>query len=165
MARGGRSGLLRLAMVYTALVASLCVVVWRQSRAMDGLRGVDGLRREYAVLVAERVDLARTLERLESRSRIVAFARTELDMHIPATREVVVMPLPRGGLLASDEGSRDSLLASGEVPRGGLFASDGSNGRAERTSRVRNDIQVREAGLLTRARPEVQDPRKSEPRG
>lgn len=90
----GQKGVLRLALVYMALLASLTLVVWRQSRALDELRELDALRRDRAVLEAGRTELVRKLERLESRGHIVDFARRELGMHIPGADEIVLLRWP-----------------------------------------------------------------------
>ncbi|MFW6201437.1 MAG: hypothetical protein ACOC8B_02595 [Gemmatimonadota bacterium] len=118
--RGGR-GVLRLAFVYAILLASLTLVVHRQSRALDALRSLDELRRERAVLAATRAELVRELERLESRRHVVGVARRELDMHIPATDEIVLLPWPAVESEAAAAGGR-AAVADGRVEEAGRAA-------------------------------------------
>lgn len=89
-----QKGVVRLALVYAALLASLSLVVWRQSRTLDELRALDELRRERAVLEATRAEQVRGLEHLESRGHVVDYASRELGMHIPAADEIVLLPWP-----------------------------------------------------------------------
>ena len=88
------TGVLRLALVFTTLLASMCLVVWRQSRTLELLSALDKARTARAFREAERSELYRKIEFLESRSRIVTEAR-RLGMHVPAVGqdEIVVLPL------------------------------------------------------------------------
>ena len=78
------SGVLRLALVFTTLLASMCLVVWRQSRTLELLSALDKARTARAIGEAERSELNRKIEYLESRSRIVTEAG-RLGMHVPDT--------------------------------------------------------------------------------
>jgi cell division protein FtsL len=97
VAEGGvmrrQPGLIRIALACALLLASLSMVVWRQSRALESLRSLDRLRNERAVVEAERSELLRRLQALEGRGRVVAAARTRLGMHIPSGPEIVILPL------------------------------------------------------------------------
>ncbi|MFW6201669.1 MAG: hypothetical protein ACOC8B_03765 [Gemmatimonadota bacterium] len=131
--RGGR-GVLRLAFVYAVLLASLTLVVRRQSRALDALRSLDELRRERAVMAAARAELVRDLERLESRGHVVEIARRELGMHIPGTDEIVLLPWPEaeseavvaGGRAWSDGRADEAGRAAGGSGGGGGAGAGGS---------------------------------------
>jgi len=74
------------------LLASLGLVTWRQSRALESLERLDDARRLVSVNEAERLDLARTIQVMESRARIVPRAETELGMHTPDATEMVFLP-------------------------------------------------------------------------
>lgn len=75
-----------------ALLASLWLVTWRQSRAFEELTQLDEIRRQTSVAEAERVDLERSIQVLESRARVVPEARDRLGMHIAASTELVILP-------------------------------------------------------------------------
>lgn len=83
---------LRAGFALVALLGSLVMVPWRQSRAFEALAHLDELRRQTSVAEAERVDLERTIQVLESRARVVPDARDRLGMHTPATSELVILP-------------------------------------------------------------------------
>ena len=83
---------LRAAFAVTSLLSSLWLVTWRQSRAFEGLAALDEIRREMSVAEAERVDLERVIQVLESRARVVPEARDRLGMHIAASNELVILP-------------------------------------------------------------------------
>lgn len=93
----GQPGVIRVALGYAALLASLGLVVWRQSRALEELRGLDAVRRERAVAEAERAAVAQRIRRLESRSRVVAEAGSRLGMHVPSGEEIVILKLESSG--------------------------------------------------------------------
>jgi cell division protein FtsL len=82
----------RLALAFAALLASMSLVVWRQSRALEVLRALDSARTQRAIGEAERSELNRQIEYLESRSRIVNEAH-RLGLHVPSVDELVVLPL------------------------------------------------------------------------
>jgi len=92
----GRSGILTAALAFAALLASLSLVVWRQSRALEALRALEAVRSERAVMEAERVDLGRRKQMLESRSRVVRAAGERLGMRVPHGAEIVILPLEDG---------------------------------------------------------------------
>jgi predicted ATPase len=83
---------LRAGFALMALLVALVMVPWRQSRAFEALAHLDELRRQTSVAEAERVDLERTIQVLESRARVVPDARDRLGMHTPATSELVILP-------------------------------------------------------------------------
>lgn len=83
---------LRAAFALVALLASLWGVTWRQSRALEAMSELDEIRRQTSVAEAERVDLERSIQVLESRARVVPEARERLGMHIAASTELVILP-------------------------------------------------------------------------
>lgn len=89
----GQPGLLRVALAFAGLLASLSLVVWRQSRALETLRALEAVRQERAVAEAERSVLMQRTQVLESRSRVVAAAAERLGMHVPTGAEIVILPL------------------------------------------------------------------------
>lgn len=91
--RGGQRGVIRMALLFAAFLASLSLVVWRQSRALEVLRATDEVRRERAVVEARRTALVRELDELESRGRITRLAEQEFGMRVPRGDEIVLLPL------------------------------------------------------------------------
>jgi len=73
------------------LLGSLGLVTWRQSRALESLEDLDGVRRLVSVNEAERLDIVREIEVMESRARIVPRAEAELGMHTPDATEMVFL--------------------------------------------------------------------------
>lgn len=82
----------RAVLVVAALLAGLSTVVWRQTRALEALAELDRVRREISLARAERADVLRRIQHLESRGRVVPEARERLDMHTPTTAEIVWLP-------------------------------------------------------------------------
>jgi cell division protein FtsL len=93
----GQPGVLRLALAFAGLLASLSLVVWRQSRALEALRALDLVRQERAVLETERSLLTSRIQRLESRNRVVSVAGARLGLRIPVGGEIVVLPFESNG--------------------------------------------------------------------
>ena len=87
------SGTIRLALCFAALLGALTMVIWRQSQAFETLRALDELRDQRALAEAERSDLTRKIEHLESRATVVAAAGTRLGMRVPSAAEIVILPL------------------------------------------------------------------------
>lgn len=85
------TGTIRLALCFALLLAALALVIWRQSDVLATLRELDALRDARALAEAERADLLREIERLESRAVVVAAARSRLGMRVPAHQEIVIM--------------------------------------------------------------------------
>lgn len=83
---------LRVAAAVVTLLGSLSLVTWRQSRALETLARLDDLRRQTSLAEAERIELQRGIQVLESRVRIVPAARERLGMHLAATTEMVFLP-------------------------------------------------------------------------
>ena len=87
------NGTIRLALCFAALLAALTLVIWRQSLALATLRELDGLRDGRALAEAERSDLVRRIEQLESRAVVVSAAQMRLGMRVPSATEIVILPL------------------------------------------------------------------------
>lgn len=89
------TGTIRLALCFAALLAALTLVIWRQSIALETLRELDKLRDNRALAEAERSELMRKIEHLESRNQVVTAARDRLGMRVPLANEIVILPLQR----------------------------------------------------------------------
>lgn len=92
MRRG--NGAIRMGAACALFFASLSLVVWRQSRALDELRGLDAARAERAQLQAERSAFQREIQHLESRPRILAVAGERLGMRVPTHSEIIFLQAP-----------------------------------------------------------------------
>jgi cell division protein FtsL len=114
MRRG--SGAIRIGIACALLFASLSLVVWRQGRALEELRVLDAARANRAVLEAERTQLQREIQRLESRWRILAVAGSRLGLRVPSAEEIVILQEPTGTLAegVGTQESRGVLLTAAE---------------------------------------------------
>ena len=99
------AGTIRLALSFAALLGSLTFVIWRQSRALETMRSIEAARSQRVIAEAERNELIRKIQGLESRTRVVADARDRLGMHVPSATEIVIVPLTR------PKGSNDRIGA------------------------------------------------------
>lgn len=86
---------IRASVALAAFLAALATVTWRQSRAFEALAELDELRWRSSVARAERVEVERRIQGLESRSRVVGEARRRFGMRMPDAAELVI--LPKGG--------------------------------------------------------------------
>ena len=105
------SGTIRLALAFAALLGALTMVIYRQSRALEVLRAADEMRGARVIAEAERAELTRRIQKLESRARVVADARDRLGMHVPSASEIVILPL-NGRMKASPSPSPTPSVAS-----------------------------------------------------
>jgi cell division protein FtsL len=85
-------GRVRLALVTLVLVASLILVAWRQGRALEALAALDAVRHDRVLAEAEKNELLRRIEYLESRVRVVPEARSRLRMRTPEDSEIRILP-------------------------------------------------------------------------
>lgn len=102
---------IRTAFLFAVLLASLTLVVWRQSHALEVLRALEATRRERVVAEAQRTALLRRIEQLESRSRVSEAAHDRFGMRLPEGDEIVILPLrePASGLASgAARGSSDA---------------------------------------------------------
>ena len=72
-----------------ALLASLTLVTWRQSRALEALAELDHARSEVSIARAERDELTQRIQGLESRARVISEATRRLGMRTPEASEIV----------------------------------------------------------------------------
>jgi cell division protein FtsL len=101
MKRG--NGAIRMSVAFALVFASLALVVWRQSRALDELRGLEAARSQRVILQAERSELQRDIQRLESRMRIAEVAGARLHMRTPGAGEIVFLQSPAQAYAAQPE--------------------------------------------------------------
>lgn len=87
------SGTIRLALCFALLLGALTMVIWRQSQVLETLRALDKLRDGRALAEAERSDLQRKIEQMESRAYVVNEAAVRLGMRVPSASEIVILPL------------------------------------------------------------------------
>jgi cell division protein FtsL len=87
----GSWGLVLTAVGIVALLLSLSLVTWRQSRAREVMADLDGLRREISLVQAERAAFERRIQSLESRGHVVPAARERLDMRTPGAANIVLL--------------------------------------------------------------------------
>lgn len=74
-----------------ALLAALLLVTWRQSRALEALAELEAARTERVLAEAQKEELERRIQYLESRSRVVRDAGERLGMRKPAASEIVYL--------------------------------------------------------------------------
>ena len=87
--RGG-GAVQRAVLAMAALLAALSFVAWRQGRAYDLHRQVEGVRNELSLAQSERTQLNRDIRVLRSRERIVRVARELLGLRPPAGQVRVI---------------------------------------------------------------------------
>jgi len=85
----------RAAVTLAFFVSSLGFLTWRQSRALETHAELDDLLRQASVAQAERVELQRDIQVLQSRARIVPEARA-LGLHSPGAAEQVLLAMDGG---------------------------------------------------------------------
>lgn len=73
----------------TALLLALSLVSWRQTRVRADLAEVAELQRQISLADAERIELARNIQFLESRSRVVREAEERLGLRRAMAHETV----------------------------------------------------------------------------
>src|SRR5690606_28773998 len=90
---GGMSGRLAgttlVALAVALVLSALSLVAWRQSRALEALATLDGVRRERSLQEAEKEELLRQIRHLESRGRVVRDAEERLGLRVPDDSEMV----------------------------------------------------------------------------
>ena len=108
-------GLLRVVLAFAALLASLALVVHRQSVAYGELRALEVARTERALLESERSRLTAAAQHLESRSRIAGVAAAWWGMRVPSTDEEFVI------ILHPQEPVREKRRAPARVARASML--------------------------------------------
>ncbi len=100
----GKKGppVIRAALLFGLLLASLTLVVWRQSRALSMLREVEAVRQSRVLEEARRASLDRQVSHLESRGRVSEAVSARFGMRLPTGQEIVILSLrePAGPALA-----------------------------------------------------------------
>ncbi|MGH7501187.1 MAG: cell division protein FtsL [Longimicrobiales bacterium] len=97
-------GTLRVALAFAAFLASLSMVVRRQSTAYALLEKLDGERTKRAMIESERSRLMTEMQRLESRSRIAGVAGRWWGMRSPESdEEFVIILRPDAGAASEAE--------------------------------------------------------------
>jgi len=89
-------GTLRVALAIAALLMSLSLVIWRQSRAFALLGELDEMRSRRAATESEKSRLMSQIQALESRSRITAVAGALWRMRVPESHEEFVILMDPG---------------------------------------------------------------------
>jgi cell division protein FtsL len=82
----------KLALTTLLLLGSLTLVAWRQSRALEALAALEDVRQERALAEAEKGELEREIEHLESGVRVRPEARSRLRMRTPDASEIRILP-------------------------------------------------------------------------
>ncbi|MFW6175412.1 MAG: hypothetical protein ACOC7L_01180 [Acidobacteriota bacterium] len=85
------SGTVRVAFCVAVLLASLSLVAWRQSRAFEALAALEEIRREAALVEAERAEMESRVRHLESRAWVVPEARERLGLRLPHSADIVYL--------------------------------------------------------------------------
>lgn len=86
------SGTSRVAVAVATLLASLSLVAWRQSRALETLAELDRVQRDRILASVEAEELHARIQHLESRARMVPAARERLGMKMPDASQIVYLP-------------------------------------------------------------------------
>jgi cell division protein FtsL len=105
--RTGGEGTLRVALAFAAFLGSLSLVIWRQSRALEVLRALDGARVERAAVESEKSRNIEAIQFLESRGRIAGVTGTRWGMRVPSSDEEFVI------MLRPDEGDVSPVMPTG----------------------------------------------------
>ena len=128
----GRKGppVIRAALLLAGLLASLTLVVWRQSHALSVLREMDAVHQQRIVEEARRASLARRVEELESRARVSVAARERLGMRVPTGGELVILPMtaPAPATYAAAADGSPRAGSGGSGGRGGPGGPGGGEG-------------------------------------
>lgn len=82
------------------LLGALALVVWRQSLGLELERAQRVIEARNERADAERVEVTRSLQTLQSRARVVRHARDSLNMRLPEDDEIVLIPVPRADIPA-----------------------------------------------------------------
>jgi hypothetical protein len=97
VAEGGMkkgNGAIRMSVAFALLFVSLALVVWRQSRALEDLRGLDAARATRAVLQAERSELQREIQSAGGPDADRRRGRRAARLRTPAATEITILQAP-----------------------------------------------------------------------
>lgn len=95
--RRGSGGVILTALGLAAVLAALSLVTWRQSRAREVLAELDRVQREISLVQAERAELERRIQTLQSRGHVVPAARERLGLVLPDAAQIVLL-VPHGSM-------------------------------------------------------------------
>ncbi|RMH22348.1 MAG: hypothetical protein D6701_01400 [Gemmatimonadetes bacterium] len=84
------------ALTLACLLGSLVLVAWRQARALEAHAELDRLTRQISLARTELGDLARSVQYLEGRGRVLREAGERLGMRMPATDEMLFLTRDAG---------------------------------------------------------------------
>ena len=104
--------MIRFALSLLALLLSLGLVTWRQSRALELSREVDEARQARALAESDVARLEQGIRALESRTRVVRDAAARLGMRMPTASEIVILPMPYAGEDSAANESERAVVAS-----------------------------------------------------
>lgn len=118
MRRRGGEGTVRVALAFAAFLGSLSLVIWRQSRALEVLRELDGARVERASIESAKSRQMEAIQHLESRGRIADLTGKRWGMRVPSSdEEFVIMVRPPGREESrGDRGGRAAALTLVDLP-------------------------------------------------
>ena len=118
MRRRGGEGTVRVALAFAAFLGSLSLVIWRQSRALEVLRELDGARVERASIESGKSRQMEAIQHLESRGRIADLTGQRWGMRVPSSEEEFVIMVRPSGRDVSPEvrGSRAAALTLADPP-------------------------------------------------
>lgn len=92
MRRRSAGPAVQVALCVATILAALSGVAWRQGQALEAFTHLERVSREAALADTEIGELNRSIHYLESRGRVIREAREHLDMHLPATDEMMFLP-------------------------------------------------------------------------
>lgn len=119
MRKRNGEGTLRVALAFAAFLGSLSLVIWRQSRAFEGLRKLDAARVARAAVESERSGQVERIQYLESRSRIADVVSDRWGMRVPSSDEEFVIMLRPGARRPGRDGvpaTRSATLTLADPP-------------------------------------------------
>lgn len=138
----GNSGRIGIVLALAALLASLGVVTWRHSRALELSRAVEDARLARSLEEVEKARLEERIRELESRSRVVRDASARLGMRLPNAAEIVILRVPAtaSGTGAAAMAPPASRLARLRAARAGLLPGGEPAGLGERSLAGRGGV-------------------------
>jgi cell division protein FtsL len=91
---GPRRGRSLIAVLFLGFVVVATGVIWRRGYGLSKAVELQGLTRRRDQLRAERASLQRRIGELTGRNQLGTLAERQLNMHIPADSQVIVLPAP-----------------------------------------------------------------------
>ncbi len=109
-------GFLRVVLAFAALLASLALVIHRQSDAYRELRALASARTERALLESDRSRLTARIQLLESRPRVAELTAAWWNMRVPASGEEFVILLRPADLQPDTRRGQRSVARASLLP-------------------------------------------------